>query len=118
MTLREYYRRKKGHYEEEDGSVYDRDLRRLFTSGGGRARRPSASAFLRARRLELRRQVSTWTGQHSFVVDEVIRGMILRSRDLGLRLAYSERETGEGAAVLVTIHTMRIERMRHREYFR
>jgi hypothetical protein len=52
------------------------------------------------------------------VVDEVIRGMILRSRELGLRLAYSERETGEGAAVLVTIHTVRIERMRHREYFR
>ena len=33
-------------------------------------------------------------------------------------LTRSERETGEGAAVLVTIHTVRIERMRHREYFR
>jgi hypothetical protein len=118
MTLRDYYRRKKGYYGEEDRSVYDRDLKRLFTTGGGRALRRSASAFLRGRRLELRRQVSTWTGQHAFVVDEVIRGMILRSRELGLRLAYSERETGEGAAVLVTIHTVRVERMRHREYFR
>jgi hypothetical protein len=44
--------------------------------------------------------------------------MVLRCRELGLRLAYSERETGEAAAVLVTIHTVRIERMRHREYFR
>jgi hypothetical protein len=118
MTLRDYYRRKKGYYGEEDRSVYDRDLKRLFTTAGGRALRRSASAFLRGRRLELRRQVSTWTGQRSFVVDEVIRGMILRSRELGLRLAYSERETGEGAAVLVTIHTVRVERMRHREYFR
>jgi hypothetical protein len=118
MTLREYYWRKKGHYGEEDRSVYDRDLKRLFTTAGGRARRRSASAFLRERRRELRRQVATWTGQRSFVVDEVIRGMILRCRELGLRLAYSERETGEGAAVLVTIHTVRIERMRHREYFR
>jgi len=118
MTLREYYRRKKGHYGEDDRSVYDRELGRLFTTGGRRVRRRSASTFLRERRLELRRQVATWTGQRPFVVDEVIRGMILRSRELGLRLAYSERETGEGAAVVVTIHAMRIERMRHREYFR
>ncbi len=118
MTLRDYYRRKKGYFGEDDRSVYDRDLKRLFRAGGGRARRRSASAFLRGRRLALRRQVSTWTGQHAFVVDEVIRGMILRCRELGLQLAYSERETGEGAAVLVTIHTVRIERMRHREYFR
>jgi hypothetical protein len=118
MTLREYYRRKKGYYGDEDRSVYDRDLKRLFTAAGGRTRRRSASAFLRERRGELRRQVSTWTGQRPFVVDEVIRGMILRSRELGLSLAHSARETGEGAAVLVTIHTVRIERMRHREYFR
>ena len=118
MTLRDYYRRKKGYFGEDDRSVYDRDLKRLFRAGGGRARRRSASAFLRGRRLALRRQVSTWTGQHAFVVDEVIRAMILRCRELGLQLAYSERETGEGAAVLVTIHTVRIERMRHREYFR
>ena len=117
LTLREYYRRKKAHYGEEDRSVYDRDLSRLFGGAGGRGHR-SASAFLRERRLELRRQVATWTGQRPFVVDEVIRGMILRARELGLRLAHPERETGEGAAVLITLHTARIQRMRHREYFR
>jgi hypothetical protein len=117
LTLREYYRRKQAHYGEEDRSIYDGDLKRLFTVARGRGRR-SASAFLRERRLELRRQVARWTGQRPFVVDEVLRGMIWRSRELGLRLAYSERQTGEGAAVLVTLHTARIQRMRHREYFR
>jgi hypothetical protein len=117
LTLREYYQRKQAHYGEEDRSVYDGDLRRLFSSGGGRRGR-SAAAFLRQRRLELRRQVSRWTGQRPFVVDEVIRSMIVRARELRLRLAYSESETGEGAAVLVTLHTARIQRMRHREYFR
>ena len=86
-----------------------------FTTSG---RRKRASAFLRERRLELRRQVARWTGQRAFVVDEVIRGMILRSRELDLRVAHSEQETSEGAAVLVTIHTARIQRMRVREYFR
>ena len=44
--------------------------------------------------------------------------MLRRSRELKLRLAHSERESGEAAAVLVTVHTVRIQRMRHREYFR
>ena len=95
--------------------VYDRDLKRLFTTSG---RRKRASAFLRESRLELRRQVSRWTGQRPFVVDEVVRGMMWRCRELGLRLAHSERESSEGAAVLVTVHTARIQRTRLREYFR
>jgi len=114
LRLREYYERKQGHYGREDRSVYDRDLGRLFGTEGRR----SASAFLRERRLELRRQVAGWTGQRPFVVDEVILGMLRRCRELGLRVVRPERETSEGAAVLVTLHTARIQRMRHREYFR
>lgn len=117
ITLREYYERKKRHYGEHDYTIYDRDLERLFGAAGTRGGR-SASAFLRERRLELRRIVSTWTGQRPFVVDEVLKGLIWRSRALGLRLVHPERETSEGAAILVTLHTARIERMKHREYFR
>jgi hypothetical protein len=115
MTLREYYRRKKAHYGEEDLSIYDRDLQRLFTSGGQRKR---ASTFLREHRTSLRRQVARWTGQRAFAVDEVLGGMILRCRTLRLRLALPERQSAEAAAILVTMHTARIQRMRHREYFR
>ena len=75
-------------------------------------------AEMRERRGELRQQVTTWTGQHAFVVDDVLKGMMVRCRELGLRVAHGERETGEGAAILVTLHTVRIQRMRHRAYFR
>jgi hypothetical protein len=115
MTLREYYRRKRSTWGDADLRVYDRDLERLF---GGGARRKRASMFLRERRASLRRQVSRWTGQRAFVVDEVLVGMIRRSRELGLRLAFGERESAEGAAVLVAMHTLRIRRMRYREYVR
>jgi hypothetical protein len=118
LTLREYYLRKKEHYGEEDHSVYDRDLLRLFTGDPEARRRPAASAFLRERRNELRQVVTQWTGQHRFVVDDVLSGMIQRCRELGLRLVYDDPATGEGAAVLLTLHTSRIQRMRHREYFR
>ena len=118
MTLREYYRRKQFTYGEEDRSVYDRDLLRLFSDGSGHSRRRLAAAFLRERRAELRSRVTTWTGQHAFVVDEVLKGMMVRCRELGLRVAHPDRETGEAAAILVTLHAVRIQRMRHRAYFR
>jgi hypothetical protein len=115
MTLREYYRRRRSTWGEADLRVYDRDLERLF---GSSARRRRASVFLRERRASLRRQVSRWTGQRAFVVDEVLVGMIRRCRELGLHLAFAERESAEGAAVLVAMHTLRIRRMRYREYVR
>jgi hypothetical protein len=118
MTLREYYQRKQARYGREDRSIYDRDLRRLFTDEPDRARRRLASSFLRARQRDLCRQVAALTGQHLFVVDEVLNQMTARCRDLRLRLAHSERETNLGAAVLLTVHTVRLTRIRHREYFR
>jgi hypothetical protein len=118
MTLRQYYARKQARYGQWDRAIYDRDLRRLFSDEPTYARRRLASSFLRERRETLRRQVSAWTGQYAFLVDEVLKLMIARCRDLRLRLVHSERETGEGAAVLLTMHTMRQSRMRHREYMR
>jgi hypothetical protein len=42
----------------------------------------------------------------------------VRCRELALGLAQPERETAAGAAALLTLHTVRHSRMRHREYFR
>ncbi len=116
MTLREHYREKQSRYGQADRSVYDRDLLRLFTAEPSRRRR--AASFLRERRRLLRDQVSTWTGQYAFVVDTVLREMIQRCRELDLHLSHSERETGIGAAVLLTVHTIRLVRRRQPEYFR
>ena len=118
MTLGEYYQRKHEHYGREDFSHYDPDLRRLFSDDPDRTRRKRAAIFLRERRAEIGRTVTRWTGQHRFVVDDVLSGMIVRCRELRLHLALSEAQTAQGAAVLVTLHTARIQRMRHLEYFR
>lgn len=118
MTLREYYRRKKAHYGEVDRSVYDEDLRVLFSDDPRHRSRPLASKFLRERRVELRNRVAYWTGQYPFVVDEVLQDVMVRARDLRLRVARPARVTTEDAAILLTVHTMQLMRRRHREYFR
>ncbi len=118
FTLREYYARKRSMFSAEELTVYDRDLLRLFPGAPRRAGQRRAAAFLRAHRAELRERIASWTGQYAFVVDEVLKGMILRAGALGLRVARPEREALKDAVVMVTVHTVRHVRRRHREYFR
>jgi len=118
MTLREYYRDKKSFYGDADRSVYDRELLRLFSDERAFGHRRTAAAVLREWRTELRSRVAHWTGQYPFVIDEVLQGMILRARELRLRLCYSERETVQDAAIVLTVHTMRQIHGSYREYQR
>ena len=87
-------------------------------SGGALSGHPFAVRKIesQARRYRPARLESCLRALHE--VDEVLKGLVWRSRMLDLRVVHSERETSEGAAVLVTLHTARIQRMRHREYFR
>jgi hypothetical protein len=118
MTLREYYRRKREHYGRPDFSNYDRDLCRLFSAAPAHARRRPAAGFLRERRRELVDLVARHTGQHRFVVDDVLAGMMARSRELDLRLCAPVGRSAQGAAVLLAVHSGRIQRTGHREYMR
>jgi hypothetical protein len=118
FTLREYYARKKSIWGEEDLTIYDRDLLRLFSDAARNRRHRRAAAFLRSHRSELRGRVANWTGQFAFVVDEVLKGMIARAQALRLHLARPQREVLRDAIVMLTVHTMRQVRRRHREYFR
>ena len=115
FTLREYYERKHSLFSEDELAVYDRDLERLFPVADGRKR---ASTILREHRKELRERVAHWTGQHAIVVDEVLKGMIVRARELRLRARRPDADVLRDAAILLTVHTMRHVRRRHREYFR
>ncbi len=117
-SLREYYRRKRSRYGEEDRSVYDHDLLRLFSNDTYYARWRLAASFLRTHRAALRRQVADWTGQYQFVIDQVLRDLMIRAQDLRLRLAYREKDTLDGAAIVLTVHSTRRMHMRRREYFR
>lgn len=116
-TLGDYYQEKQARYGRWDLSIYDSDLTRLFSDHPAYRGRRTAAAFLRTRQGELRRQVCEWTGQYPFVVDQVLDHMRKRSSELDLRLCYSDRETSEGAAILVTVQTIRYRRY-HTEFAR
>lgn len=111
-TLGEHYRRKREYYAVTLPAYYDRDLHRIFADefdGAGRSPiRPTAAAFLREARRELRDEVADATGVHHYTVDHVLKSMIDRCRALKLNLT-GERETAKRrAAVALAAQTMNV----------
>ncbi|MDX1648843.1 MAG: hypothetical protein R3263_03215, partial [Myxococcota bacterium] len=104
MTLREYYREKQAFYQHDHTTEYDEALVRVFASDPS-SRRETTAAFLSRARGELRRIVSGVTGQHPYLVDQVLNELVLRCRALGLRLAHPERPSRMAAAALLTTLT-------------
>lgn len=116
MRLGDYYERKQKAFGLEYPGPHDDHLRRLFVESGGR--RPSAAAFLRKHRLRLVIMVAQVTGQHRYVVDQVLRQVIASCVKLGLKLSRSERESVVGAAILLTTLTTTFVRSRNQEFLR
>ena len=105
-TLREHYRKKRMFYADSFPDFYDRDLLKLFSADPRYARRPSAAATLRSIQKELRETVAQWTGTHAYTIDQVLRDMIDRCKELKLRLAVPLHQAKRDAALMVTVQTM------------
>lgn len=105
-TLAEHYRRKQRLYGTNYPDFYDRDLRRLFTGAPEHHRNPSAAAFLRQIRPEVRRQIAQWTGVSQYTLDQVITEIIGRCNELSLRIAGDRDKIKTNLVIVLTMHTM------------
>ncbi len=90
-TLGDHYAEKRASYSLQFPDTYDRDLQRIFSDQPRHRQHERASAFLRRNRAEILRTVSRWTGGYQFTLDQVLRDMTGRARELRLRAAGSER---------------------------
>jgi hypothetical protein len=105
-TLRSHYRSKREHYVVTRPHFYDRDLRRLFSDAPEFASHPTAAAFLMRFRRDARRRIAAWSGIHQYTVDQVLEDIIMRCRQLKLRVARGEEQTRLDFTVLLTVQTM------------
>ena len=112
-TLGDHYDAKRTRYETEQTRVYDGYLWRLF-SQSPRGKGQAASAFLRQHRASLRGRVADWTGEYQYTVDQVLQEMIVRCRELNLRVTGSRNEALLNTLLLLTAQTMQLLRGRHR----
>jgi len=104
-TLRTHYERKRTHYGLDLPSVYDNDLRKLFSSDEAHRGNTTAAAFLTRIRTELRSTVSKWTGEYAYTIDQVVQEMIERCREIDLRLGPSPEDAKRDAMILVAVRT-------------
>jgi len=105
-TLGHHYRQKRRHYGVDYPTFYDRDLRRLFSDAAEFSANMTAAQFIMKLRKPVRRLVASWTGIYQYTVDRVIEDMIVRCRDLKLRLAVPEDRARHEFTVLLTVQAM------------
>ncbi|MBW2529760.1 MAG: putative zinc-binding metallopeptidase [Deltaproteobacteria bacterium] len=105
-TLRTHYRRKRAHYASGFTDVYDRDLLKIFSDDPAHRKRRSAADFLRRNRRSIRELVARWTHEYQFTLDQNLKEMTGRCRELKLRLRVSERQAKTDFAIMLAVHTM------------
>jgi hypothetical protein len=90
MTLAEHYADKRERYAVDMPSVFDRELKRIFSEDPDHRAGPSAAAVLQRNRAKIRRSVARWTGEYPVALDAALDDMIERCRALKLRAPASE----------------------------
>ena len=115
MTLDEHYHEKRERYGTDYPDFYDRDLRKLFSDAPEYVGNEKAAVFLRRLRPQIRRIAARWTGAYQYTIDQVLKEMIERSRQLNLHLNRPAPQTEVEATVLLAVETMNyIHDGRHR----
>jgi len=114
-TLGEHYAEKRERYGIEVPEVYDDELQRLFPQDGAHGRRRSAAAFLKRIEAELCRLCARGTGEYPYVIAQFVQEMILRCRELDLKVTRPEDEVKTEVAIFVTVQTIDyLQRVHHR----
>ncbi len=105
-TLRSHYKKKRRLHGLDHPAFYDRDLRRLFSDAPEYANRMTAVQFVNRHRPTVRRLVADWTGIYQYTIDKVVEDIIIRCRELKLRLAVPEDVAKQEFTVLLTVQVM------------
>jgi len=109
-TLREHYRKKRAYYEIPWPPSFERNLYRVFSSERRRGDLPKAAQFLRRIQRELCQIVAQGTGVHLYTINHVVRRMIVRCRQLDLRVALPEDQAKQLSIVMLTMQIMQVLR--------
>ena len=106
-TLRQHYEEKRARYAGGYSEAFDRDLRRIFPDDHGSRNGRTAASFIRENRREIRERVCAWSGEYAFTVDQVLREMTSRCRELKLRSARPAEELLLDFTVYLAVQTTR-----------
>jgi hypothetical protein len=105
-TLGEHYAKKREHYGLDHPDFHDRDLRNLFSDAPEYSRNLPAARFVSRIRKEARATVAGFTDSYQYTIDQLLERIIVRCRELNLRLIDTEDATKVDFMILLTVLTM------------
>jgi len=109
QTLREHYARRRQFYGYGLPTSFDDDLKKLFCQERTGRNRRLAATYLSRHRNEFARLVATRTGEYQYNIQQVLREMIERCRELDLKIPSDSVDAGvlkKKALKMITVHTM------------
>lgn len=90
ITLNNYYKKKKQSYAEEFPDFHDTNLKRIFIESEGSKKEVTAADLIRRHRKSILNSVSTWTGEKKYIIDDLLKTLAERCRDLDLVIGEPE----------------------------
>jgi len=104
--LRRHYENKRKRYGTDYPDFYDRDLRHVFSEARECPKGEPAARLLNRVRPEIRRMLSRWTGEYQYTIDQVLKEMIIRCRELDLRVNKPQEQAKLEATIILTMQIM------------
>src|SRR5262245_42111766 len=105
-TLGEHYRKKREHYGLDHPDFYDSDLHKLFSNAPQYSANLPAARFVRKFRREVRSTVASFTDSYQYTIYQLLEQIIVRCRELNLRLTDTEASTKTDFMIFLTVQTM------------
>ncbi len=107
IVLRNYYRKKKHYCAEEFPDFHDTNLKEIFAvSNGANADLPDAAGLIKKYRKNILDNISRWTGEKKYIVNDLIMTIASRCGDLKLVSSISESLAVIKISVYITMLVM------------
>jgi hypothetical protein len=107
-TLREHYQKKRAYYILDWPVSYERNLYRLFSAEPRHRSLPSAAQFLRRFRRDICEVVANGTGLHRYTINNIMKRMIVRCRQLKLHLTIPEEDARQLVIASLTMEVVQV----------
>ncbi len=105
-TLGRHYKEKCDRYAVDAPTVFDRDLRRIFSADPADRSAPMAATFIRSNRAAITRGVSRWPVDYAHTLDAIVDDIAERARVMGLRATGADRTMRLQVTALLNTRTV------------
>ncbi len=85
ITLKNYYKKKRHYYAEDFPDFHDTNLKRIFVeSDKAFGQYPLAKDIIKKYRKDILNQISAWTGEKKYIIDDLLQTVRERCSELNL----------------------------------